>query len=157
MILVSIWIWILTEDLKVTYKRILKIFQRSTPTGDILYEGREEAIRHDDDHISKVKNEVFATCPSCEQVIEKNRFRYRCPICGGICCDFCHQAREDYDDKIFNRSMLVERELEKRWEILENVPGLRWSRKVSAFNSVGRLRRLLYDRRNAQRRLPPGR
>jgi predicted RNA-binding Zn-ribbon protein involved in translation (DUF1610 family) len=138
-------------------KRIRKVFQRRTQTGDKLYEGREEAIRHDDGEIHTLKDEILATCPSCEQAIEKNRLRYRCPICGGICCDFCHQERVAHDNRMFERAVLVERELVKRWEILENVPGLRWCRKVSALNSAGRLRRLLYDRRNAQRRLPPGR
>ena len=138
-------------------KRILKIFRRATQSVATLYEGSEELLDHEDGQILTLKSEILATCPSCEQVVEKNRVRNRCPLCAGYCCDFCHQERVNHDNRVFERAILVERELAKRWDILEGVPGLRWCRKVSVLTSVGRLRRLLYERDNEQTRLPPGR
>lgn len=146
--------------MKRNQKKIRKRYLRVNKHGQILYAGFEEATDYGNE-IEKDKAEVLFSCPSCDQPLEKNRVRSSCPLCG-VCCDFCHNARWEHEEVLFKRFVLLEQARREYWEpIYDKLPLGRWLKRIAAWNSASRLadmqRRLLYERRNAQRRLPPGR
>ncbi|NIO03986.1 MAG: hypothetical protein GTN74_05045 [Proteobacteria bacterium] len=125
-------------------KRIQKIFLKFNSMGESLYEGLEELVDHEDGTITTSKRETLFTCGRCGRTAEPHQARRNCPVCGGRCCDFCHEAQLKLERSIFEREIILERE-QLRWlesKIFDNFPAIRLIRQIKGAHTVRRLEQL---------------
>ena len=128
-------------------------FHKFNRYGETLYAAGEEIIdaREENGTLTNLKKQLLFHCPRCGQSLELYQVRSNCPICGGICCDFCHEQQLKFERENFERQIIIEQE-RLRWlesKIFDRFPFIRIIRQVNGINSIRRLenvRRRLIER-----------
>jgi hypothetical protein len=124
-------------------KKILKAYIKFKSSGDKLYEGLEALINNEKGTIATLKKETLLTCQRCGRVVEPHQARTSCEVCGGPCCDTCHEQRVRHEKSIFERLIIVERERLRVLEskIFNGCPGIDTIRQIQGIGSIKRLER----------------
>jgi len=122
-------------------KRTFQRFIKTDDQGQLFYEDTKTVHTHDKNNIEVLVRKRSFVCPTCGQPADENKLRKTCPVCQGVCCNFCHEERIRFHKIVFDQQIIIEKE-RRTWiesKLFDRFPMIGVIRRIVGMNSIRKL------------------